>query len=389
MRKRLRVTAVAVIVGSFVTVAGGVQAASAQAAPIPGVLGVDHMGITVPNAAQARRWFVNVAGCSGPLNFGPFADPKGSLMKDLLGVRPRAVVQHISEVRCGSGSSIELLQYKAPGQNKTVARNSDFAGHHVAFYVTDLPKAIAYMDSRGVKRFMGPFPVTMGPAAGQSINYFKTPFGLYVELISYPNGMAYEQTAKTKLWNPQDIGAQPVKRGIPGLLGVDHFGVTVPNVAAARNWLEKVAGCTTPLTFGPISDPVGDLMKNLLEVNPRAVIQTVNELRCGPNGANLELFQYSSPDQSRRIPLNSDRAASHIAFYVKNINRSVRAMRGSGAKKFLGPFPVTGGPAGGQTINYFYPRPLGRFIELISYPHGMAYERHAKPPLWSPRKPRS
>jgi catechol 2,3-dioxygenase-like lactoylglutathione lyase family enzyme len=383
---RLRLIVVAVIAASF---AGGVHASSAGAAPIPGVLGIDHMGITVPNAAQARRWFVNVAGCSGPLNFGPFADPKGSLMKDLLGVRPRAVVEHISEVRCGSGSSIELLQYKAPGQNKTVARNSDFAGHHVAFYVTDLPKAIAYMDSRGVKRFMGPFPVTMGPAAGQSINYFKTPFGLYVELISYPNGMAYEQTAATKLWNPQDIGAAPGTRGIPGLLGVDHFGVTVPKVAAARKWLENVAGCTTPLRFGPISDPVGDLMKNLLEVNPRAVIQTVNELRCGPNGANLELFQYSSPDQSRRIPLNSDRAASHIAFYVKDINRSVRAMRSSGAKKFLGPFPVTGGPAAGQTINYFYPRPLGRFIELISYPHGMAYERQAKPPLWSPRKPGS
>jgi catechol 2,3-dioxygenase-like lactoylglutathione lyase family enzyme len=382
-------TAVAAIAGALVTLAGGVQPAPAEAAPIPGVLGVDHMGISVPNAAQARRWFVNVAGCTGPLNFGPFADPKGSLMTDLLGVRPRAVVEHISEVRCGSGSSIELLQYKAPGQNKTVARNSDFAGHHVAFYVTDLPKAIAYMDSRGVKRFMGPFPVTMGPAAGQSINYFKTPFGLYVELISYPNGMAYEQTAPTKLWNPRDIGAQPGARGIPGLLGVDHFGVTVPKVAAARKWLENVAGCTTPLRFGPISDPVGDLMKNLLEVNPRAVIQTVNELRCGPNGANLELFQYSSPDQSKRIPLNSDRAASHIAFYVKNIKRSVRAMRGRGAKKLLGPFPVSAGPAAGQTINYFYPPPLGRYIELISYPHGMAYERHAKPPLWSPRKPGS
>ena len=62
---------------------------------------------------------------------------------------------------------------------------------------------------------------------------------------------------------------------------------------------------------------------------------------------------------------------------------------GRGARKLLGPFPVTGGPAKGQTINYFFPPPLGRYIELISYPHGMAYERHANPPLWSPRKPNS
>jgi catechol 2,3-dioxygenase-like lactoylglutathione lyase family enzyme len=389
MTQLVRKLATAAVAASFLAVIGGSQAQAASAAPIPGVLGVDHMGITVPNAKQARSWFVNVLGCSGPLNFGPFADPKGNLMKDLLGVKPRAVVQRISEVRCGTGSSLEMLQYKAPGQNKTVAKNSDFAGHHIAIYVTDLQKAIDYMDSRGVQRFMGPFPVTMGPAAGQSINYFKTPFGLYLELISYPNGMAYEQTATTKLWNPQDVGAKPPARGLPGMLGVDHFGVTVPNVAKAKSWLENVAGCTTPLAFGPISDPVGNLMHDLLDVHPRAVIQTINELRCGANGANIELFQYTSPDQSKRIPLNSDRAASHIAFYVKNIKKAVKAMRGRGAKKLLGPFPVTGGPAKGQTINYFFPPPLGRYIELISYPHGMAYERKAHPPLWSPRKPNS
>jgi hypothetical protein len=55
-------------------------------------------------------------------------------------------------------------------------------------------------------------------------------------------------------------------------------------------------------------------------------------------------------------------------------------------KKFLGPFPVTAGPAAGQTINYFLP-PIGHYIELISYPKGMAYERNAHPPLWSPRRP--
>src|SRR4051794_39213839 len=102
----MRKGTVVVLAGGTLAVAGGSHASPAQGAPIPGVLVVDHMGITVPNAAVARRGFVNVLGCKGPLNFGPFADPKGSLMKDLLGVRPRAVVQHISVVRCGPGSSI-------------------------------------------------------------------------------------------------------------------------------------------------------------------------------------------------------------------------------------------------------------------------------------------
>jgi hypothetical protein len=55
----------------------------------------------------------------------------------------------------------------------------------------------------GVTKLLGPFPVTAGPAAGQTINYFRTPFG-YVELISYPKGMAYEATAPIKLWDPAD-----------------------------------------------------------------------------------------------------------------------------------------------------------------------------------------
>ena len=49
-----------------------------------------------------------------------------------------------------------------------------------------------------------PLAVTDGPAAGQSISYFRAPFGTYIELISYPKGMAYEETAETPLWDPRD-----------------------------------------------------------------------------------------------------------------------------------------------------------------------------------------
>ena len=47
----------------------------------------------------------------------------------------------------------------------------------------------------------GPIPIKEGPAAGQSILYFLTPWGLQMELISYPKGMAYEKDAKSVLWS--------------------------------------------------------------------------------------------------------------------------------------------------------------------------------------------
>ena len=59
------------------------------------------------------------------------------------------------------------------------------------------------MDSRGVQRVFGPFTLTAGPAAGQSINYFKSPWGSYIEFISYPQGMAYDVPSVKPLWTPK------------------------------------------------------------------------------------------------------------------------------------------------------------------------------------------
>jgi hypothetical protein len=61
-----------------------------------------------------------------------------------------------------------------------------------------------YLDSKGVKTMFGPFPVEEGPAAGQTITYFLAPWGLQMEIISYPKGMAYEKSSPIKLWSPTD-----------------------------------------------------------------------------------------------------------------------------------------------------------------------------------------
>ena len=99
---------------------------------------------------------------------------------------------------------MELFQYSAPDQDRTFRRNSDYGSKHVAFYVRHIDKAVARMQALGAQKLLGPLAVTDGPAAGQSINYFRAPFGTYVELISYPKGMAYEASAAIPLWDPRD-----------------------------------------------------------------------------------------------------------------------------------------------------------------------------------------
>ena len=348
-----------------------------------GLVGADHVGLTVPDIGEAVAWFQDVMGASAPLSFGPIADPSGTLMHDLLGVDPRAVIDQITVLRLGRSANIELFQYQAPDQRRTHPRNSDWSGHHVAFYVTDIDAAVAHMVSKGVEKFLGPFALTAGPAAGQSINYFKTPFGTYIELISYPKGMAYEQERVKPLWSPKRNGLRSKATTVPGLLGIDHVGITVPNVVAAAAWFEHALGGSNPLTFGPFSDPTGDFMKLLVDVDPRAVVEQIRMVRPG-NGPGIELFEYTAPDQDHTFRKNSDWGAHHVAFYVRHIEKGVSYLQAKGVQKRFGPFSVTAGPAAGQAINYFA-TPFGTDIELISYPHGMAYKATASVPLWDPR----
>jgi len=206
-RAVMTLTAVATaLVVATLTLAGGAAAAPPATAiddrsadGLLGLVGMDHVGITVPSVADAVAWFEDVLGCTSPLAFGPFSG-----VGAILDVHPDAVVQHIQHVRCGNGPSVELFQYTSPDQDTTFRRNSDIGGKHLAFYVRHIDKAVSTMQSKGVEKLAGPLSVTGGPAAGQTINYFRTPFGTYLELISYPHGMAYEATAETPLWDPRD-----------------------------------------------------------------------------------------------------------------------------------------------------------------------------------------
>lgn len=188
-----------------VAAAFGLAAISpAVADGLPGMRGHDHTGITVPDMNQAVAFFTDVVGCRKAMAFGPFADDKGTFMKDVLDVHPRAVITQITQIRCGYGSNIELFSYTSPDQQIVQPKNSDVGGYHIAIYVDDIKAADTYLRGKGVNTMFGPIPVDQGPAAGQAILYFKAPWGLQLEAISYPKGMAYERDAEVVLWSPKD-----------------------------------------------------------------------------------------------------------------------------------------------------------------------------------------
>jgi catechol 2,3-dioxygenase-like lactoylglutathione lyase family enzyme len=178
----------------------------ARADMLPGMKGMDHVGITVPDLGQAITFLTDVLGCSKPAYaVGPFKFDD-DWMQVHLNVDPRAEIAQLAMLRCGNGSNIEVFQYNAAGAAKTEPRNSDVGGHHIAFYVEDMAAAVAYLKSKGVRMLGDPTPFAQGPIGGSTINYFLTPWGMQMELVSYPQGENYEKDGGQKLWTPKDPG---------------------------------------------------------------------------------------------------------------------------------------------------------------------------------------
>ncbi len=173
---------------------------------LPGLLGQDHTGVTVPDLDEALDFFIRVLGCKHAYTFGPIGDEEGDFMHQALGTHPRARIKRAALIRIGHGSNLELFEYDAPDQRHLDQKNSDVGAFHVGLYVEDIEAAKAYLDAQGIATRLGPLTMQEGPHAGQSILYFQSPWGLQLEAISYPNGMAYEKTTDTILWSPKSPG---------------------------------------------------------------------------------------------------------------------------------------------------------------------------------------
>lgn len=169
---------------------------------LPGMRGTDHLGITVPNMDDAVNFFVKVIGCEASFNLGAFKFDD-DWMQVHLNVNPRAEIKRFQMVRCGYGTNLEIFEYKSPDQSKSPPKNSDVGGHHLAFYVDDMDKAVAYFKANGIKMLGEPSTFKEGPAAGLTWLYFLSPWGMQLEIVSYPKGRAYEKSTKRLLWDPR------------------------------------------------------------------------------------------------------------------------------------------------------------------------------------------
>lgn len=168
---------------------------------LPGLAGTEHIGFTVPDIEAATRFFVDVIGCSVAYEIGPFQSDDDWMQRQL-GVHPRAVIRKLRMLRCRTGANFEMFEYELDGKSEVPPRNSDVGGHHLAFYVTDIVAAVDYLRAMGVTVQGDIVTMQDGPSGRLSWVYFLAPWGMQLELVSYPRGQAILDADPAALWSP-------------------------------------------------------------------------------------------------------------------------------------------------------------------------------------------
>jgi catechol 2,3-dioxygenase-like lactoylglutathione lyase family enzyme len=169
--------------------------------PIPGMRGSDHIGFTVPDLDEAEAFLVDVLGATPVYRVGGKREDEGDWMTRQLGVSPRTAIEEIRFYRLGNGTNLEVFAFNSPEGQAPQPKNSDIGGHHIALYVDDLDAAITYLRAHDID-VMGEAMSSSGPGLGQRWIYFRSPWGMQFELISFPQGKGYEATVPVRLWHP-------------------------------------------------------------------------------------------------------------------------------------------------------------------------------------------
>lgn len=174
-----------------------------MSAGLPGLAGTDHVGFTVPDIEAATRFFVDVIGCEVVFEIGPFVSDD-DWMQVHLGVHPRAVIKTLRMLRCRNGPAFELFEYDMEGAAPTPPANSDVGATHLGFVVDDMTAAVAHLKANGVRVQGDPTTMTEGPSEGLVWVYFLSPWGMQLELVSYPGGLAVTRQNPGALWSPNE-----------------------------------------------------------------------------------------------------------------------------------------------------------------------------------------
>lgn len=165
--------------------------------------GIQHIGFTVPDMAQAVSFFETLFGAVTCLSTGPL-QVDDAYMRRRLGAAETSRIHDIRVLRTGEGANLELFEYRGdPQEDAPWPRNSQPGGYHIAFEVDDCQAAAARLREAGVDVLDGPTYVDAGPMQGLTWCYLRTPWGQYLEIVDMDGPLAAERAGAPAQWSPK------------------------------------------------------------------------------------------------------------------------------------------------------------------------------------------
>lgn len=166
--------------------------------------------------------------------------------------------------------------------------------------------------------------------------------------------------------------------------GIDHIGITVPDIDAATKFLVEALGAEMIYESYAKSNPPqeGADVERALNVPEGTQMVAVRMLKI-EHGPGIELFEFHARVQ-REAVRPSDYGLQHLCVYADDIDASVARFEKAGGLMFKGPgdliFPKEIGPGN----RWCYGRaPWGAVIEFIHY-GDMPYENDTTLRRWKP-----
>ncbi len=165
--------------------------------------------------------------------------------------------------------------------------------------------------------------------------------------------------------------------------GIDHVGLTVPDLETASRFLEEALGAIPLYDVQALDVPpmAGAEAEMQLGLPSGAKIVHMRLLRVG-EGPSLELFQFADASQ-RGAAVLPDYGLQHFAIYVDDIDEAAARFEVAGGE-LLSSSNALSGPEAGPHNRWLYGRaPWGSLIELITYPDGVRVP-DSTPGRWTP-----
>lgn len=167
--------------------------------------------------------------------------------------------------------------------------------------------------------------------------------------------------------------------------GIDHVGLTVPDLETASRFLEEALGAIPLYDLQALDAPpmAGAEAETQLGLPSGSKVVHMRLLRVG-EGPSIELFQFADALQRGAATL-PDYGLQHFALYVDDIDEAAARFEAAGGELLSSPNALVG-PEAAPRNRWLYGRaPWGTLIELITYPDGVRVPNSTLG-RWTPRR---